>query len=505
MEFQRCCSGPQASKSCGALLSRPKVDPHTCSSCRGNKCSPSSTCPKCESWPELQWTLFSKKKKKESKRSPKKSSLISPRTSPSAKSERGSPSPSLTQSRGRGKSVAGKRPIAVPHESDVGESVVKGPTQTSGGSASVAEVCVVDEALVPAGPVSGEDPVWGNPETAPTPTPWQCFSGSAGSGGGRDKERRPTCSSDPDSIVWTTPFRSPMRQEEEFEGWNACRPAIRSPPAPSATLPLDFMEPSTPVSRPRTPRRLIIETDNSASSYSSDDYSSYSSFSSESSSGRDSRRKRKRSRRRRPSSHVSPAKKRSKSSRRGYKKNSSRKRYITVVRHRRESSKKVAAPVPASVAARAASVPLPSVSSALPACRPLAHFQLPQPSKSAAPPVRRELPLVRPSGSAPGLFVAAAPAKFRDTPLPRPSTSAIRVTPGGGRPMTATSAPAALPATEAAAPSPRQEGRDASAPTDPSVFDGASDAEVQIVDDLLGSGECSPDEVSSYRKVLALI
>ncbi|XP_068208360.1 nucleolar and coiled-body phosphoprotein 1-like [Palaemon carinicauda] len=310
MESQRRCPGPKAGKSCGAWLSKVNINPHTlCTTCRGKVFSPASTCTECESWPELQWALHGTKKKKASKRSPRKPGLVYPLTSPSAPSESGSPSPSPTQSRGRGKSVTGKQPIAVPHESDFNKPSCIVPTQTSEESAVVTGVLSVDEVLVPAGPVSSEDPAWGRSGTpAPSPPSWHCFSGTAVSGGDQDRKRRATCSSDPDSIVWTaprTPFRSPMRQDEEFS-----RGSLLTPPVPSVALPPDFKQPVTPEAQLQAPM-LVAEdsgaSDSSSSSFSSDDTSSASSSSLEDSSDREMRKKKKKS-----SSNSGPSRKKAK-------------------------------------------------------------------------------------------------------------------------------------------------------------------------------------------------
>ncbi|XP_068227368.1 probable H/ACA ribonucleoprotein complex subunit 4 [Palaemon carinicauda] len=194
----------------------------------------------------------------------------------------------------------------------------------------------------------------------------------------------------PDSIVWTaprTPFRSPMRQDEEFSGWFASRGSLLTPPAPSVALPPDFMQSVTLVAQLQAP--MLVEEDSgaldssSSSSSSSDDTSSSSSSSSEDSSDREMRKKKKKSKRKKSSLNSGPSRKKAKVAKRKSKKKSSKKKSSKKKRAKLGkvvfppygSNRALAAPVPASAAAGAATIPLPSVSSAPSALRmlPLAH------------------------------------------------------------------------------------------------------------------------------------
>ncbi|XP_068250154.1 serine/arginine-rich splicing factor 7-like [Palaemon carinicauda] len=230
-----------------------EVDPHSlCSSCRGSVCSPFDTCPDCESWNEVQWVRYSTKKKKAAKKSPKKTNVPSPLASTSASAVRASLPASPTQSRGRGKSVAGKRPAGLPQESDLPDSGVMASFQASEGPEGGAGVFSGDGDLVPAGHVSSDDPMWGNNATNFSPASWACISGGSAAEGDVEKEHSPP--SGPTAWVpHKMPFRSPMRMEDDFGTWVPTGQPPRSPPAPSAVFPEVFLQESSSTERRRNP------------------------------------------------------------------------------------------------------------------------------------------------------------------------------------------------------------------------------------------------------------
>ncbi|XP_068245415.1 serine/arginine repetitive matrix protein 1-like [Palaemon carinicauda] len=236
MEHTHRCPGPRARKSCGAFLSKLDVDLHSlCSSCRGKVCSPSDTCPECAARSEVKWVKYRTKNKKSSKRSPGKASVSSPATLAGEVSGR-VPSSSPTQSRGRGKSVKGKKSGLLPQESHVsGVSTVLKANQApermcSGGPRDVA-------------PVQGErvsagDPMWTKHVPFSSPDSWVDVSGASAAEGALDREDSPQ----EDPLGWSlprTPGKSPM---------SGCFPFIDrsfTPPAPSTAVPEEFLQPST--------------------------------------------------------------------------------------------------------------------------------------------------------------------------------------------------------------------------------------------------------------------
>ncbi|XP_068211228.1 serine/arginine repetitive matrix protein 1-like isoform X2 [Palaemon carinicauda] len=294
MDHARRCPGPRAGKSCGAFLSKPDVDPHSlCSSCRGKVCSPSDTCPECASWSEVQWVKFRTKKKKTSKRSPRKASFSSPATSAGEKLDRVPSSP--TQSRGRGKSVKGKKPVLLPQECLL-DSGVTVSVQASGGPEGMFFESPRDVALVQGGHVSAGDPMWNKNVPFSSPDSWVVVSGTSAAEGAPGKEDSPL----EDPLGWSlprTPCRSPRRVED---GLGSCFQIIEhptTPPAASSAVPEVFLQPSTSETQqvlskaPPAPRSRYREMPESSAAGSS--------FSSEEEVRRKHRRRRDRSRRRR--------------------------------------------------------------------------------------------------------------------------------------------------------------------------------------------------------------
>ncbi|XP_068229699.1 nucleolar and coiled-body phosphoprotein 1-like [Palaemon carinicauda] len=451
MEHPRRCPGPVAGKSCGAFLLKPEVDPHSrCSSCRGKVCSPTATCSECEPWGEIQWVLYGTKKKS-AKKSPKKATASSVLVSPDASSERGSLPSSPTQSRGRGRSAAGKRPIVLPKESELPVGEASDVLQACVGPEGSAGECVGDEVLVPAGPVSTEDPMWG---------------------------------------------KSPFRLEEEFDHWIVRKNVPRSPPAPSATLPPVFMQPAeTEVRHGVTPAEL------DASGGSADSLSSSSSSSSVDSSSEDdsrsARRKRERSRKKKSRSR-SRQKKKSRPSKKKAKRSKS-KDWVSITVPRSKLLKVTTA------AAASGWLPRTSSSPSLPSCSSYGQephrgrpFQAPRdPPKltkaSAAPTLRREA-LRQVEGVTPAAGSLADFIKLQGRPSARDIPTDTRMPAGQGNPMTYTFASVGPPVTQAG-------------PSNvalPTVTDDTR-AEGRVTEALVEGGECSSDEISSYRKVLALI
>ncbi|XP_068245214.1 osteocalcin 2-like [Palaemon carinicauda] len=125
-------------------------------------CSPTSTCPECADWTEIQWVRFGTKKEKATKM-PKDSSISLSAGSPDDSADRSACSSSPTQRRGRG-------------------------------------------------PVASEDPMWGRPSADTSPASWPVSSASTAGG---DTEKGSSSSSDPATWVKPrTPFRSPVREEK---------------------------------------------------------------------------------------------------------------------------------------------------------------------------------------------------------------------------------------------------------------------------------------------------
>ncbi|XP_068240093.1 arginine/serine-rich protein 1-like [Palaemon carinicauda] len=140
--------------------------------------------------------------------------------------------------------------------------------------------------------------MWGKTAAVSSPASRVGFSGASAAEGAAEKDSPPS-----DTLVWAppkTPFRSPLRMEEEFESLFPSEELPRSPPTPSATFPAVFLEPSSPTEYLVKPQATSRDSGPSARSYRSlgSSFEAYS-YSSEDGAPRDHRRWRDRSRRRR--------------------------------------------------------------------------------------------------------------------------------------------------------------------------------------------------------------
>ncbi|XP_068200863.1 serine/arginine-rich splicing factor 4-like [Palaemon carinicauda] len=394
MEHPRRCPGPVTGKSCGAFLSKPEVDPHSlCSLCRGKVCSPTTTCPECESWTEIQWILYGTKKKKAAKKSPKRANVSSSLVSPDASSERGSLPPSPTQSRGRGASATGG-----------------------------------------------------------------------------DAEKAGTSNSDP--VAWDpprTPFRSPMRLEEEFDAWFDQKKVPWSPPAPSSTLPLVFLQPSSPENRRGVPPMILDDSGDSADSLSSSSSSSsLDSSSSEDEGPKSSKRKREKSH-----SRSRHSRKRSKTSKKKSKRSrSSNDKWVTITVPRSELFRATSAAATSGWLPRASSSPSRPYSSSRSDLRQgtlhQASLDDSKATKVPASSAQRREALLRTEGLASSAATSAVFSEHQGRPSCLEKPTATGDPAGQGRPMTDTLVPADPPILRAGPSIARQEKKPPPFPRSPS-------------------------------------
>ncbi|XP_068234471.1 PHD and RING finger domain-containing protein 1-like [Palaemon carinicauda] len=278
----------------------PDLDPHSlCTSCRGKACSPSDTCPECDGWSEVQWVKFGTKKKKAMKRSPRKTSLSSPATSAGEGSCKG-PSSSPTQSRGRGKSVKGKKLVPLSQGINVaGDSSMFMADQAP---VSVFSGGPRDVALARGERVSVEDPMWNNNVPFSSPDSWMDVSGASAVEGAVGREDSPQ----EDPLAWgvpRTPLRSPLDMEEGLSESFPFMAHTSSLVPRTSAVPESFLQPSTSGVR-RSPKKPPSGTQ---SRYTGKSDSSVQDWSGSSSEERRRRRRRKRDRSvRRNSPSLSP-------------------------------------------------------------------------------------------------------------------------------------------------------------------------------------------------------
>ncbi|XP_068233781.1 uncharacterized protein [Palaemon carinicauda] len=179
--------------------------------------------------PSSDWVRYGTKKKKSSKRSPRKISVVSSLPSASDRSDEASASPSPSQRRGQEASSVVDSQGVLPREPSAREEPRAGPSRANEGSGSASG----ESGLVVGDHASSEDPVWGSVVVSESPPPsWAELT----------HRRSPARQRSPDRQ------RSPVRQRSP----NDRHPTVRQ------RSPEDSEHPAVPVVHPashRSPER----------------------------------------------------------------------------------------------------------------------------------------------------------------------------------------------------------------------------------------------------------